>query len=160
MCGTSRGPNRPVRRATLLPFVLSAVLLGAGCEPTKPVLMSTPEPLPLRLAVAERDFRLSDADRAEMMPGFDVEALERLLGMINPELRQDFLRHFQMPKNGERLGLLVKVHDPELQKVLEEVWAPQWDKATDAEIDADIYGLPGREVARQRRAARAREKPE
>lgn len=160
MRGMFPEPGHPVGRAFLLMLVLGAVMLSVGCEPTRPVLMSTPEPLPLRMAIPDRDFRLSDADRAEMLPGFDVEALERLLGMMNPELRQDFLRHFQKREGSERLGLLVEVFDPEMQKVLEEVWAPQWDRATDAEIEANIYGLPGREVAKQRRAGRGRVKQE
>lgn len=87
-----------------------------------------------------------------------MEALERLLGMTRPELRHEIMKHFQKRKDGERLGMLVQVADPELQRVLEEVWAPKWDAAgaTDAEIEANAFGYPGREIARQRRADRAR----
>ena len=120
--------------------------------------MNTPEPLPLRLEVPDRTYRLSDADRAKLLPDFDAEALERLLAMTRPERRQEILKCFQVRENGERLGHLVGLEDPELQKVLEEVWAPMWDAvgATDAEIEANAYGWPGREVARQRRTARCR----
>ncbi len=120
-------------------------------------MMSSPEPLPMRLPAPDPGFRLSEADRGEMLAGFDVEALERLLGMTRPDLRQEILKHFQKRKNGERLGILVHLSDPDLQKVLEEVWAPKWDlvNATDAEIEANVFGFPGREIARQRRAARA-----
>jgi hypothetical protein len=122
--------------------------------------MNSPEPLPLRLEVADPAYRLSEADRAKLLPDFDVEALERLLGMTRPERRQDILKYFQVRENGERLGHLGGLEDPELQKVLEEVWAPLWDAvgATDADIEANLYGWPGRDVARQRRAARARAK--
>lgn len=118
--------------------------------------MNTPEPLPLRLEVPDPSYRLSDADRAKLLPDFDAEALERLLGMTHPERRHHILKCFQVRENGERLGHLVGLEDPELQKVLEEVWAPMWDAvgATDAEIAANAYGWPGREVARRRRAAR------
>jgi hypothetical protein len=112
----------------------------------------------MRLSAPDQGFRLSEADRGEMLAGFDVEALERLLGMTRPDLRQEILKHFQKRKNGERLGILVQLSDPDLQKVLEEVWAPKWDQvnATDAEIEANAFGFPGREIARQRRAARVR----
>ncbi len=122
--------------------------------------MDSPEPPPLRIEVADRTYRLSDADRAKLLPDFDAEALERLLGMTRPERRQEILKPFQVRENGERLGHLVGLEDAGLQQVLEEVWAPMWDHmgATDADIEANLYGWPGREVAKQRRAARARAK--
>lgn len=122
--------------------------------------MNSPEPLPLRLEAADPTHRLSEADRAKLLPDFDAEALERLMAMTRPERRQEILKHFQVRGDGERLGHLVGLDDPELQKVLEEVWAPMWDHvgATDAEIKANAYGWPGREVAKQRRDARARAK--
>lgn len=143
-----------VRRFAFLPLILGSVLTYSGCESNR-TLMSSPEPHPMRLSAPEPGFRLSDADRAEILAGFDVEALERLLGMTRPDLRGEILKHFQKRKNGERLGILVRVADPDLQQVLEEVWAPKWDEvnATDAEIEANAFGFPGREIARQRRAS-------
>jgi hypothetical protein len=147
-----------MRRCTLLPLILGSTLIFSGCEPGGTLLMSSPELLPMRLPAPEQGFRLSEADRGEMLAGFDVEALERLLGMTRPDLRLEILKHFQKRRNGERLGILVQLSDPALQQVLEEVWAPKWDEvdATDAEIEANAFGFPGREIARQRRAARAR----
>jgi len=135
-------------------------MISNSYEPTHRVLMNTPDPPPLRLEVADPTYRLSDADRAKLLPDFDAEALERLLGITRPERRQEILKPFQVRENGERLGHLGGLEDPELQKVLEEVWAPMWDHvgATDADIEANLYGWPAREVARQRRAARARAK--
>ena len=80
-----------------------------------------------------------------------MNALERLLGMTHPDRRHAILK-------GEWLGILVGHKDPELQKVLEEVWAPMWDEvgATDAEIETDGYHYPGREIARERTAAHSR----
>lgn len=120
--------------------------------------MSAPEPPPLlRLPAADPAYRLDDDDRARLIPGFDADALERLLAMVRPGRRREILAHFQKRENGDRLGHLVAIHDPELQKILEEVWATVWDavQATDAEIEAAVYGYPGREIAMQRRAARA-----
>lgn len=158
-----RSPSRTGRLTHLAAsalLVLGAVTISTSCEPSRRVLMNSPEPLPLRLEVPDRSYRLSDADRAKLLPDFDSEALERLMGMLRPERRQYILKHFQVRENGERLGHLVGLEDPELQKVLEEVWAPMWDAvdATDAQIEANAYGWPGREVAKQRRAARARTK--
>lgn len=119
--------------------------------------MSTPEPLPLRLPVADAGYRLSDADRAKLLPGFDAEALERLLAMVRSGMRRQILACFQKPETAGSHGHLTVLRDPELQSVLEEVWAPVWDavRATDAELEADVYGFPGREIAMRRRAARA-----
>jgi hypothetical protein len=74
-------------------------------------------------------------------------------------MRLEILKHFLPRENGERLGILAKMYDPELQKVLEEVWAPMWDEvgATDAQLEMNnYYPFPGREIARQRRKARMR----
>jgi hypothetical protein len=158
MPGPYRQAGHLVRRFALLPLILGSTLTFSGCEPSPALLMSSPEPHPMRLSTPEPGFRLSEADRTEVLPGFDVEALERLLGMTRPDLRHEILKHFQKRKDGERLGMLVRVEDPDLQRVLEEVWAPKWDvvNATDAEIEANAFGYPGREIALQRRAARAR----
>ena len=158
-----RSPSRTSRLTRLaIPALLAlgAVMIFNSCEPTHRVLMNTPGPAPLRLEVADPSYRLSDADRAKLLPNFDAEALERLLAMTRPERRQDILKPFQVRENGERFGHLVGLDDPQLQKILEEVWAPMWDHvgATDADIEANLYGWPGREVAKQRRAARARAK--
>jgi hypothetical protein len=120
--------------------------------------MSDSDLLPLRLAVADASYGLEASERAKLLPGFDAEALERMLGMVRPELRQPILKHFQQREKGERLGHLMQLHDAELQAVLEEVWAPMWDEsnATDAQIEANHFGFPGREVAKRRRAERAR----
>lgn len=120
--------------------------------------MSTPEPLPLRLPRADPAYRLDGADRARLLPGFDADALERLLAMVRPDRRPEILAHFRKREDGERPRHLVALDDPELQSVLEEVWAPVWDavQATDAELEGDAFGFPGREIARRRRAERAR----
>jgi len=135
----------------------TAMLLLAGCEqPNDPVSMHIP-PKPLRLAAPESSYRLPDSERAKLQHGFDADALERLLSMIRPEMREDLLKHFQIgDAAGRPLGRIVQMYDPQLQSVLEEVWAPMWDDFPDEMLDARDDPFPGRAVARQRRdAARA-----
>ena len=112
---------------------------------------------PLRLAASDRSYRFSPEDRVRVRPGFDSDALERLLQAIRPDMRQEIVGHFQFhPEGTRRYGHLVRFHDPRLQLLLEEVWAPMWDElnAADEDIERDVYGYPGREIALQRRAAR------
>jgi hypothetical protein len=123
--------------------------------------MDSPTALPLRLTVADQGYHLTAADRAKIRPGFDVEALQKLLRAVRPELRSEILAHFQVVDDGVRRGLLVQFHDMELQRLLEEVWAPMWDevKATDADLAENTFGFPGRQIAIQRRQARRSGKP-
>jgi hypothetical protein len=112
-------------------------------------------PKPLGLAHPESTYRLSTEDRIRIQPGFDVDALERLLQMVRPDMRGEILAHFQVHESQQRsYGRLVEFYEPELQAVLEEVWAPMWDEvnATDQQIEENAYGFPGREIAKQRRA--------
>lgn len=140
--------------ARLLSFTAILLLLAAACDRLLPTAMA-PRPAQIRLEQPERNYRLSAADRATVIPGFDVNALERLLASVTPELRTEVLSCFQRPTTaGERRGQLYRIHDPKLQAILEEVWAPMWDSATDQELAADVYGMPGRKVALQRRAER------
>jgi hypothetical protein len=56
--------------------------------------------------------------------------------------------------------MLTHIKDPELQALLEEVWAPVWDQvgASDAELYKNELGLPGRNIAIQRRARANRDR--
>jgi uncharacterized protein DUF6968 len=111
---------------------------------------------PLRLEPPEADFRLGADERAKVAPGFDVDALERLLARIIPQRRAEILAFFQPPQDSaNRPGQLIRIKDPELQPLLEEVWASMWDHvgATDEDIERDTYQYPGRQIARIRRAS-------
>jgi hypothetical protein len=133
------------------------LLVSAGCEGLNREIMMDATPRPLRLAVPSPDYHISAEDRARIPAGFDVTALERLLALVTPERRQEILAYFQKPKERRPIsqGILVRLNDPELQALLEEVWAPMWDQvgATDEEIIEDVYRYPGREIALARRAA-------
>jgi hypothetical protein len=113
-------------------------------------------PTPIRLASPTRGFHLTASEREKLVPGFDADALERLLARIIPERRTEILAYFQVPQDRSvRLGQLIQIKDPELQPILEEVWAPMWDRvgATDEDIARNTYDFPGREIAQARRAA-------
>jgi hypothetical protein len=143
---------------------VASLLLAAACEGLNYGITMDAPPPPLRLSVPEEAFSLSASERARVRPGFDADALERLLRMVRPDMRSEILMHFQfVPEGtGRRYGQLVEFHDPQLQVVLEQVWAPMWDEvgATDEQIAQNAFQYPGRELARQRRAAaRARQNP-
>ena len=143
-----------MRALTLL--TTAAVLAVSGCERTPGALMSAPGPVPYRLARPDTDYRLTPEERARVPRGYDVNALERLLGMIDPGERPEMLAAFQYNPEQAESGeweAVVRINDPVLQAVLEEVWAPYWDHYTDEQIDREVGWLPGREVAKRRRAA-------
>lgn len=121
---------------------------------------------PLRLAMPDPSFRLSLEERAKVRPEFDADALERLLGMIHPDLRREIMRNFIAVKPeeldpGERIGWITELYDPatgqidsQLQAVLEEVYAPLWETVSDADLNnPHSYFYPGLERAKARREA-------
>jgi hypothetical protein len=108
-----------------------------------------------QIGVPDPAFRLNAEERASVLPGFDVDALERLLSMYPPEGREQLLKRFQPTEDG-RGRMLMRIDHPALQAVLEEVWAPHWlDYPDEAAIDAEVDYIPGREIAKQRRRAEA-----
>lgn len=141
-------------------LLLLAALIwaGAGCDRHSRggVLMGEPAPSPIRLAVPDRTFRLTEEERATIGTGFDIEALERLLQMATPEFRRQLLPYFQVSALREGRGMLTTILDPELQAVLEEVYVPAWDKLSDWFLNDPGQVMPGRLLARERREARKR----
>jgi hypothetical protein len=140
-------------------FTIWLVSLGA-CDRAPRPLVSMPDQQPLALAAPDRDFRLPAADRQKVRKEFDPDALERLLGMIRPDMRRAVLRNFQALsadelEPGERPGWITRFTEPQLTAVLEEVYQPAWDQLPDsvlAEPGSILY--PGRELARKRRDER------
>lgn len=108
---------------------------------------------PLRLADPDASFRLSAEDRANVLPFYDADALERLLGMIDPEVREPMLRMFLASEKREPRAVLTYLDDPQLQAVLEEVWAPHWELLPPEAVELEQADIPGREIARKRREA-------
>ena len=144
----------------VLATYFAGVLMLCACEHRQGVLVTSPDAEPLRLAAPDASFQLTAEDRAALPPIFDAAALERLLREIRPDMRREILAYFQV---GKARGHLVEIHDPYLQTILEEVWAPFWENAPDQALDEDWYRMPGREIAKARRAAaqaRAQQPPQ
>jgi hypothetical protein len=106
------------------------------------------------LQKVERDpaFRLTDADRERMRRFFDLDALERLLSHVPPERRPEILESFQIPQSNEVRELWF-IDDPELQEMLEEVWAPFWMRMPLETVEMDDSERPGKRLAIARRHA-------
>lgn len=116
----------------------------------------------IRLITPDPEFRLTPAERASVRPGFDVDALERLLAAVEPDARPILLDGFRQPSREEleRGGFStppVRMGDPALQPLLDEVWAPAWERFAPDLLDDETVGYPGKELARQRRAAMKRQ---
>jgi hypothetical protein len=144
------------RLARLLPLALAGHLMLTGCERLPPT-ETAPMPVSISLDTPDESFRLDEAARANVNPMYDPDALERLLQLVHPDYRMDILAHFIGPFEGERRGLLVEIFDPKLDALLDPVWAPMWNNATDEEVEANIYGMRGRAtVMKQRQEMRDR----
>lgn len=141
--------------ARLLPLALAGHLTLTGCEPLPPT-ETAPMPVSISLNTPDESFRLDAAERANIQEMYDPDALERLLQLVDADHRMAILAHFQTePWNGQRRGNLVELFDPRLDPLLDAVYAPLWKNATDAEVEANIYGMRGRAtVLKQRREMR------
>ena len=140
------------RNRTLL--VAALALTGISCDRIPEVAMTTPQPSGISLPSPDPAFRLSAQERASVRRGFDVDALERLLSRLIPPVRPMVLAAFQYPPAGESPDLMVKIGEPPLQPLLDEVWAPMWEHFPPDAIDVEDKDFPGRELARARRQAR------
>jgi hypothetical protein len=115
-------------------------------------------PVSFSLETPDESFRLDAAARVNIGADYDPAALERLLQLVHPEYRMDILANFQIrPFDGRKRPYFIEILDPKVQPLLDPVYAPAWKNATDEEIEANIYGLPGREtVMKQRQEMRDR----
>lgn len=137
--------------ARLLPLALAGHLVLSGCEPLPPT-ETAPMPVSISLNTPDESFRLAPAERANIGPMYDPDALEHLLRRVQPEHRMEILAHFQIePFDGARRGFLVEIFDPKLDPLLDAVWAPMWQYATDEEVEANVYGLRGRATVMKQR---------
>ena len=113
--------------------------------------MSEERSTDFQIGVPDPSFRLSPEERARVPKVWDVDALERLLGMMPPEAREEMYRSFLPPEPGLLFNFLVELRHPKLQAALEEVWVPYWDGYTDEEMDREPDYMPGRVLAKKRR---------
>lgn len=103
-------------------------------------------------------FRFTPEQRAAIRRGFDVDALERLLGMCDAGERERYLKGFSRTEIATPGIFLIEIGDPEKQAALDEVYAPRWEHMSDEDLlaaSADperIAGeLPGRRTVMRRR---------
>jgi hypothetical protein len=109
-------------------------------------------PVSFSLETPDESFRLDAAERANIGDDYDPDALERLLQAVHPDYRMDVLANFQIqPFDGRKRPYFIEILDPKVKLLLDPVYAPAWKNATDEEIEANIYGLPGRETVKQQR---------
>jgi len=137
---------------------IAALAVGlVACEHTDTGMISTmPKNISARLDAPDPGFRLTAEQRASVAPGFDVDALERLLAVVHPDLRRPILSDFAPHPADVVGGGLMKFEDPVLQALLDEVWAPRWDNVPEEWLnDPEYRRFPGQRIARMRRAARA-----
>src|SRR5215218_4660915 len=132
-------------RRTSLALAAASILVVGGCDQHRRAIMAPQEPRSIRLPAPDAGFRLSASERAHVRPGFDADALERLLANVEPGARPILLQPFLQPKPGEPVENTVRMGDPSLQPLLDEVWAPMWDLAPPDAIDTETKDFPGRE---------------
>jgi hypothetical protein len=128
----------------------------AACERPREVLLTAPNPHTVRLPSPDPSFRLTPEERASIRSGFDAAALERLLAAIEPGARPGLLHSFVMPTPGPHVSITIKMGDPTLQPLLDEVWLPFWESqpARLRRFYPDDGMWPGLELARQRAGIR------
>lgn len=105
----------------------------------------------LRLKTPETSFRLTQEERASIDTRFDVNALERLLGMMQPSERHYVLSAFQVRPDGHQRQLTY-IGDAVLQEALGQVWRPVLDSLPRAALmnDPALAHFPGIREARAR----------
>lgn len=123
----------------------------------------------MRLPLPDESYRLNAAERASIGPNIDANALERLLQHLSADDRPHWLSQYVlrppaehtadkpsagMPEGAARIPdvrILVRVSDPVLQDLLEQVWQPYWDQYSDHDLALSDETIPGLELARRRR---------
>jgi hypothetical protein len=141
-------------------FTVVGGVFPTACErATVEPAMRPINPVTIRLDSPDPYFRLSAEERALVRQGFDADALERLLSHIEPAFRPVLLKDFLQPEIPGEWTLTVQMGDPELQPLLDEVWAKGWEELGIGEIDAEESDYPGKQLAR-RRLLEKRNQPE
>ena len=144
------------------PIIAVLLLSVAGaCEQHRAEITMSAAPKQLRLDVPDAQYHLTPEQRARVIADYDADALERLLGMVRPDVRDELLSFFVWSDQPASIGTpsrkLTELPDPQLQAVLEEVWAPYWDHLPAEALDREQAHLPGRDVARRRRELRQKQ---
>lgn len=108
--------------------------------------------------IPDRSYRIDPTERSRLQPGVDADALERLLQHFPADSRSSHLDMFSVRRvvvdrdgRAPDVTVLTRISDPVMQNLLEEVWQPFWSTVSDAELEQEFGGPPGRELARRRR---------
>jgi hypothetical protein len=134
--------------------MLIAALTLTACETANMAAGGVdPNYTPLVMVRRDAGFRLTEVQRQQVRPGFDLDALERLLAHVPAERRDSLFVAFSAPQ-GNEVRELWYLGDPALQELLEQVWAPVWDRVPLSVIEADKSERPGKRLAIERRRAR------
>ena len=102
----------------------------------------------------DETFRLDATTRARISPGFDVDALERLLQHLEPLGRPVVLDGFLLPEYRvsapapNTWWTLKGFTNPALNELLAEVWQPFWDTQPDEMLAEPDSPYPGQDLAR------------
>ena len=105
----------------------------------------------------EPEFRLTAELRAQVVPEFDCDALERFLQYLDPVTRAHLLDLFLLPEHRSvppvpnQFFTLVGSTDDRFNALLAEVWQPFWLDKPDEMLENPDSRYPGRELARERR---------
>jgi hypothetical protein len=117
----------------------------------------------MALPTPDPSYHIDAAARARLQPGVDPDALERLLRCFPAESHASHLdmfsiRHIAVDADGRApdVTVLTRISNPVMHRLLEEVWQPFWASFSDAELEQELGGPPGRELARHRRAEQRR----
>lgn len=151
-------------RRVVPPMLLVVCALSACADRPGPLdhregAVNPPNEHTIRLETPDASFRLTAEERADVRDGFDVDALERLLAAVEPDARPTILDTFRRPSPEDlQAGRLstpaTRMGDPALQPLLDEVWAPAWERFAPEGLDDPSLNYPGKQLARERRTLR------
>jgi hypothetical protein len=145
-----------MKRTLYLVATLSAALFTVvACENTPATTMSQ------HASHGPRPVHLSSEVRQRLESRFDVSALEELLGTMTVKEQQEILQGLGVgrpPAGGETrdVSVMMRSTDPARQALLDRIWAPFWEHLPPELLDRTDLPYPGRELAKARRAERAK----
>ncbi len=125
----------------------------------------------MRLEKRDTTFVISPDLRSKIVATIDIQALETLLQWLPANARDWYLKPFLLPipdsaasvredsdSNSVQaratipdIEIVIRVSDPVIQNLLEDVWQPYWSTFSDEELRITDEPMPGLERAKRRR---------
>ena len=112
---------------------------------------------PDKLDVPDRSFRLTDAQRERIRPGYDRGLVEEIFQHLKPDTHAKTLSYFDGSAwKGRAGGYVAEFGDPDLDVLLEAAAAPMWEDLSVDELRQEVArgGRPGMATSLQRRLER------